>query len=49
MKRTLVIVGLGLIGGARTAQGAARVPNGFYLLGRNTRKGHAASVKRQSR
>ena len=27
MKRTLVIVGLGLIGGARTAQGAARVPN----------------------
>ena len=37
------------IGGARTAQGAARVPNGFYLLGRNTRKGHATSVKRQSR
>ena len=26
MKRTLVIVGLGLIGGARTARGAVRVP-----------------------
>ena len=49
MKRTLVIVGLGLIGGAHPAQGAVWVPDLFYLLGRSTRKGHATSVKRQSR
>ena len=48
MKRTLVIVGLGLIGGARTAQGAARVPNGFYLPGRSKfarHQGFDAGVK----
>ena len=48
MKRTLVIVGLGLIGGAHPAQGAVRVPGWFYLLGRNEfarHQGFDAGVK----